>query len=278
MTFSLIIATIGRPTKLIRLLRSLETQNFLDIELIIIDQSQKNEVLEVLIHNSSFPYFHIRSKEFGLSKARNLGLQYAHGELFAFPDDDCWYPDGLLCRVNDLFLANPNIHGFSGRVVDSNMINLARYASQPGLISPYFKIWERTSSVTLFLRKEVIMKVGIFDETLGVGSKTPWGGGEDIDYPIRAIKNGLNLYYDPGIYVYHPGFQLKNLDHQRAFTYGAGIGRVWKKHKFPLKIVGYYLLRPAVGSFFELMHGDINRAKYYIYSLMGRLSGWLSSV
>ena len=37
----------------------------------------------------------------GVSRARNKGLQKASGEIIAFPDDDCWYSQGLLLEVID---------------------------------------------------------------------------------------------------------------------------------------------------------------------------------
>ena len=50
---------------------------------------------------------------------------------------------------------------------------------------------------TIFLRRELVARVGDFDERLGLGSGEPWSSGEEIDYLIRAVRAGARIEYDP---------------------------------------------------------------------------------
>lgn len=55
----------------------------------------------------------------------------------------------------------------------------------------------------LFLRAQVVEKIGKFDETLGPGAGTPWGAGEDTDYYLRIFRAGFKLYQSSDIFVVH---------------------------------------------------------------------------
>ena len=65
---------------------------------------------------------------------------------------------------------------------------------------------------------------------MGLGAGTPWEGGEDIDYPVRAMRAGFNILYLPDIQVVHPNPFDQGWGEMAkpAYTYGAGIGRAWK--------------------------------------------------
>lgn len=128
-----------------------------------------------------------------LSRARNLMLHQVEqdGTLhsarwLAFPDDDAWYPPGLIRRMTTLFLSAPHVG-----------IATCQYASAPSAVastpnSGGFEVltssaeFVRTvSSNTLFLRADIARSVGFFDERLGVGA--PINGGEDLDFALRAF-------------------------------------------------------------------------------------------
>jgi hypothetical protein len=123
-----------------------------------------------------------------LSAARNRLLRRAHADgslaradLVAFPDDDAWYPPGLLPAMLGLLDANPA----AGVVV-------CRYASAP-LPFPVAPPLRRdiggfvrtASSNTLFVRGAAARAAGLFDEQLGLGA--PVNGGEDLDYALRVL-------------------------------------------------------------------------------------------
>lgn len=97
--FSLVLATVGRTHEVERLLCSLDRQEGATFELIVIDQNIDGRPVPYLEpRKTKYPIVHVRSQP-GLSRARNLGLRHVSGSIVAFPDDDCWYPDGLLRRV-----------------------------------------------------------------------------------------------------------------------------------------------------------------------------------
>jgi GT2 family glycosyltransferase len=275
--FSLVLATIGRTEEVRRFLASLRAQRVEGVELIVVDQNADSR-LEGILDEVPAALTWIRDDSGpGLSKARNLGLAQARGAIIAFPDDDCTYPESLLTTVSRVLETHPDYDAVTGRVVGDDGREYARFDRAAGVLSAW-NAWRRASSVSLFVRRRVVERIGGFDETLGIGAGTPWGGGEDIDYPLRAMQAGFLIRYEPGIQVIHPNPLGKGYRHaaERARRYGAGVGRVWRKHRFPIWFVGYNLARPLGGAGLSLILGRIDKAAYHWCAFRGRLSGWLA--
>jgi len=146
------------------------------------------------------------ARQVPLSVARNMLLgpliadaAIGPDALVAFPDDDCWYPDGFLSQVATLFARDATLDFW-----------FCRYASQP--IRETFaaaepkdarthEIVRNASSNTIFLRGRVVRAIGNFDEALGVG--TPLGGSEDLDYALRARRIAHKTAYRDAALVGH---------------------------------------------------------------------------
>lgn len=278
MKFSLILATVDRKCEVERFLASLDAQTYQNFELIVVDQNTDDKIVPLLLsYRNRFSILHVRSKR-GSSKARNVGLKYLSGDVVAFPDDDCWYLPNLIAQVARFLCDHLEFDGVTGRIIDEVGDCIARFDTSKGLLN-LFNVWQRTACPCIFLRTHVVKHVGKFDETLGGGTGTIWGGGEDIDYPLRAIESGFKIYYDPNIFVIHPNPLKNGYDKaiNRAYSYGAGIGRVWKKHNYPNWLVTYYLLRPIGGSLLNFLGGNWSKAYYHWRAFCGRLRGWLFS-
>ena len=273
MRFSLVLATVGRVSELERFLQSLDAQTYRSFELIVVDQNTDDRLVPTLErYKRRFAIVHLRSEP-GLSRARNVGLQHVTGDIVAFPDDDCLYLEDLLEKVVKWFEANPGWDGLTGRSVsDNGRPSAARWDSQAGALN-LWNVWRRAISFTIFLKKKVLDVVGEFDEEVGAGAGTPWGSGEETEFLIRALKREVQIYYEPDFVVFHPE---KQPDPSRALSYGAGMGRVLRKHNYPLWFVCYQLLRPLGGALLSFSMGNFNRAKYHVAVLRGRILGWLS--
>jgi glycosyltransferase involved in cell wall biosynthesis len=279
MKVSLIVATVERTFEVHRLLTSLAAQTHKNFELIIVDQNLDGRLEQVMASfDDRLTIVRLTSPR-GVSRARNAGMKNITGDIVGFPDDDCWYPPLLLESVVARFGTHADWDGVTGRIVNETNAASgdARFDAESGDVT-LSNLWRRACAATIFFTRETVEAVGYFDEELGPGAGTPWGGAEDIDYPARAIKAGRTIFYDSTICVFHPDLSLtaQTDELKRAYSYGAGIGRVWKKHKFPVRIIGYYLLRPLVGVGVSLVTGRWMRARYRWASFQGRLSGVMS--
>lgn len=273
--FSLILATIGREAEVRQFLGSLASQTYRNFELIVVDQNEDDRVRKLVdLFSNQFPIIYLNSTP-GLSHARNCGLERVTGDIVAFPDDDCWYEDDLLDTVVKLF-DEDSVDIWSGQSCDASGHHSQRRWPARRQLANKINVWGLAISYTVFMRSACARNVGAFDERLGVGARTIWQSGEETDYLIRAMVRGFRLKYDPCIKVFHPQktlvFDDKTID--RAKAYGAGLGRVLKKHRYPNWFVGYMLLRPCGGIIVSLITLRIRKAYYHYCVLRGRYRGW----
>lgn len=228
-----------------------------------------------MLAGHDFPILHLRS-ETGLSRARNVALDHVEADVVGFPDDDCWYPPHLLERVAGLLSARIQCDGVGGRAADELGGHAAGFPDARAGQMTRFNLWRRVGSYTVFLRRHVVMAVGRFDEELGVGSATPWGGAEDLDYVARCIRLGFRVCYEPSLVVHHP----QTREHTAAplapqgYAYGAGLGRALRKNGIPWWFAFYYFGRSFGAAVFSLLTGNRARAAFYWAVLRGRIRGW----
>ncbi|WP_281280891.1 glycosyltransferase family 2 protein [Robertmurraya kyonggiensis] len=269
------MATINRMDVIEKFMNSLLAQEYKVFELIIVDQNDDNR-LENLIekYSNQMQIIYIKSVR-GLSRARNVGLSHATGDIIAFPDDDCWYPKELLKRVKNILVSNNSIAGLTGKSVDEDFnISAGVFDEEEGEVNKK-NVWRRGISITIFLRKEVINKVGTFDEMLGVGSGTKFGSGEETDFLLRVIDNGYKVVYFPSIIVHHPNLTHLSLTYKRGYLYGCGLGILLNRHNYPMTYKIRTLVRPLGGILLSLLTLKWRHAPFYFGTLKGRVFGML---
>lgn len=276
MKLSLILATINRDLELIRFFDSVILQGISDLEIIVVDQNEDNRVdVIVLRYLDALDIKHIKTRIKGLSKARNIGLNVAEGDVIAFPDDDCWYPEGLLGKVMSKFLTDP-YDGFSGMCIDENgLMSVTKFSNKTEIIGKN-NVFQTTSSITFFVRRK---KEFFMDETLGVGSEMKFGAGEDIDFMLRYIQSGCAVQYDPNMKIGHPQViqRFDKSSNQKGFNYGAGLGRVLRNHNYCIFYFFALLFRSFIKSLIFFFLFDFDKARFYYSVTKGRVFGWFSS-
>src|SRR5436853_4580540 len=97
-SFDLVVATVDRFEELGRLLSALERQTEARFRVVLVDQNEDDRLDSVLSEHASLDVVRLRAAH-GLSRARNVALPSVQGDIVAFPDDDCVYPDDLLESV-----------------------------------------------------------------------------------------------------------------------------------------------------------------------------------
>jgi glycosyltransferase involved in cell wall biosynthesis len=273
------MSTVSRVVEVESFLEHLDRQSYRDLELIVVDQNEDqrlSKIIERYANNLSIVHL---SSERGLSRGRNEGLRHISGDVVGFPDDDCWYhAPNLLENVVELFSRNPQIDGVGVSVVDER--EHPAYLRQPAkdLQIDRYNLWGAVISFSIFLRREVVRRVGKFDESLGVGASTPWGAGEEMDYMLRVLEHGFRISYVPALAVSHPAPATIFDDNSatRAHRYGMGGGRVLRMHKYPLWFAVRNWTRALFASALALSRGNIGKARTRWACFLGELRGWFS--
>ena len=279
MRFSLIVCTLGRRDELVELFDSLVRQNRTDFETILVDQNTDDRLTKVVAQFAGqFPLKHIRMIGTGASRARNLGLDHATGELIGFPDDDCQYFDGYLDIVDQVFSENPSIGCISGYPTASVNQGIGPDWQAGRIDLNPVTVLNRCQEFTIFLRKRDLRGLR-YNERLGVGAQTPWGAEEGPDLLIRLVQTGCRLIYFPFLFIYHPDkiATITPRTLQRAVGYARGRGCLLRLHRFPPRIVLASVFRPMIGCVLFLLNGELLRSRYYFNIASGTLRGLLMS-
>lgn len=278
--FSLIVATKNRTAELERLFDSLALQTHPMFEIILVDQNHDGRLSAIVNSYSERLWIrHLLSNTTGLSAARNEGLAHCKGEVVAFPDDDCWYPTDLLERIGCMFAIHREWDAVSGREASSLSGKNGRFDQTQGRVN-HENVWRRHISFTLFFRTMAIRNLA-YDTSLGVGSETIWGAGEETDFLLRLVSSGKHVQYEPSIVVLHPdwsgGPYTMNVI-KKAHKYGMGMGRILHVHRYPSRVIVKSFIRPLLGSVYTLLKGKPGKALYHLSIFTGRSYGWLLSL
>lgn len=275
--FSLVVATLGRVAELDALLASLVACHVAGdgpgFEVIVVDQNGDDR-LDALLgrYGAVLALRHLRSPVRGLSHGRNLGIAQCAGAIIGFPDDDCIYPPGVLAEVAAAFAGDAALQLFSGAAAaPGGGLGSGRWHKVAAPITRA-NVWTTSIAFTLFLRRELLVRLGGFDERLGVGAR--FGAAEETDLVVRAIDAGAKARYDPALRVLHPDKQLSATATARAFSYGEGCGFVLRQRRFETTTVLRFMLRPLGGMLRGLLRGRALEVRYYWRSFTGRLAGY----
>ena len=270
--FDLVVATVDRTDDLAALLASLSTQEHRAFRVLVVDQNEDDRVQSLLTRHPDLDVVHLRSPR-GLSRARNAALPHLEAEIVGFPDDDCGYSPTVLARVADRFRADPGLGGLSGRPEAADGHVVGRWPEHATEITPD-SVWHTANSHTMFLRRELVERVGAFDEALGLGSGTRFASGEETDYLVRALRSGARLAYEPSLVITHP---VKALTPAGLAALGAreggSVGYILARNAYPAHVVARMLVRPLVGAVVSFALLDTHRGRFHAATLAGRVRG-----
>jgi glycosyltransferase involved in cell wall biosynthesis len=242
--FSLVVATCGRTTEVKTLLSSVLCQRRHDIEVILVDQNADDRLLPVIEEvQGGLTIRHLRTENRNASAARNLGLDAAQGEIVAFPDDDCWYPDHLLDGVDQWFKTSPQHSVLAvGAIDDEGIPSGNRWIQDSCEIKPWNSL-RTTFCSSLFLSAVEESRSVRFDPMLARG--------EETDFILRLLDTGLRGRFDRSLFVRHPRRDMMSgtVSRKRAVSYGAGMGRLVRRHSLIVlwtALVAYDLMRAGL--------------------------------
>ena len=270
-SFDLVVATVGRTDELRGLLDSLEAQRYPRLRTIVVDQNEDERVPE-LLDGRQLELVHVRSAP-GLSRARNVGLG-SRGRPRRLPRRRLHVSAGA-ARAGRRALPGgaASSTGLTGRAEDEQGRSSASWKADAALLTRD-NLWNRANAATTFLRRELVERVGEFDESLGLGSGRRSSSGEETDYLVRAVSAGARIAYDPSLVVRH---DVREDDSAVGLRDGTSLGYLLRKHGYPPRTVARMLVRPAGGALVALARLDVPRARYYAASLRGRVEGYVGA-
>lgn len=247
MTVTVVIPTV-RPTTLRASVESIQKQTYADLEIIIVAQGNNPALRNVTddLARSDQRIRIIWLEQGNLSAARNAGIAAGTGDIIAITDDDCEADSRWVEIMVELFEQRPEIGFMGGALVapparrfsistcpSAHVKDVSYKPSKSGWKAPdgFYVI-----GANLGLRRSVFEQVGLFDPTLGAGTR--YGACEDVDYVLRCELLDVGILTSPRLIIRHTYGRryglMTCLKHHRNYAYGRGALIVklrWMKHR-----------------------------------------------
>lgn len=205
-TISVVIPSYNHGHLIARAIRSVLSQDWPAIEILIVDNHSQDNTYEVV---SAFSDHRIRlikiHNEGVIAKSRNEGIRAATGQWVAFLDSDDWWLDAKIkCCAPYFDTADVIYHDL--QIVDKCGANiLYRRFRKPQILSPSrHDLLVRGNPIltsSVMVRRTVLDQAGLFDERLEIVSA------EDYDLWLRIAGVTERFTHLPaclGFYFFNP--------------------------------------------------------------------------
>jgi glycosyltransferase involved in cell wall biosynthesis len=199
---SVVLAVQNGERYLAQAIESVLAQSYLTFEIILIDDGSNDDTEKIARSYTEVRYF--RQANQGLAIARNIGIEYARGQLIAFlSHDDLWLPNKLRSQA-DYFARAPETQ---------YTVTWFKYFLEPGFgLPPGFKPELLGKSLIGRIPETVVARRQLFDQ---IGKFNPdFNFADDVDWFARAKDHGAPMAVIPEVLL------LKRL-HDSNMTYNS---------------------------------------------------------
>lgn len=183
---SVVIPLYNRENTIQRAVDSILNQTYINIEVLVVDDGSTDVSVKMLekYQNDKRVKIFLQGTNKGANAARNRGIQEAEGEYIAFQDsDDVWLSDKLEKQIKRMESENFYVSFCAFKRHYSKGVQIIPDISQR-LSGKEVKEKLKTGNIigtpTLVVHKDVIAKVGMFDEDMPRL--------QDYEFVIRAAK------------------------------------------------------------------------------------------
>lgn len=203
---SLILTTYNSSENLPRTLKSIEQQDYPDIEVNIKDGGSTDNTLTIIeeySNESRHKVNWVSDSDMGIYDAMNQGYALATGDVIVFFNDLFMTPDAI-SRMVRLMEENEGCVGAHADLVyatDEKVIRYWKMGAQKSLYTGWMP-----GHPTLFLKREIYEKYGLYNASYKIAA--------DYEFMIRFLKDKNNkLAYLPEtiIRMYYGGTSTSNI-------------------------------------------------------------------
>ncbi len=240
MLFSVIITVRNEGENIRDLLDSLVRQG-VDKEIIVVDSDSEDGTADTVREFAGkYDYVHLVVQGCKRGEGRNIGINLARGDAFAFIDGDCiadsnWLPEVQKKMNSPGVVAGKTVYIGQGPYIGLERVELYRR----GMDVTY-------PSCNLVYHRSVVDGIGFFDRWFITA--------EDIDLNIRAVDGHFPVMFNEEAVVYHKTRENLYSFAKQAFWNGAGrkqltlkYGRLWSSYRplelFKRKMTMYSMIR-----------------------------------
>jgi len=191
MLVSIITATFNSSNTILDCINSVDSQNYIDIEHIIIDGASSDNTIELIGSVKNRVKTIVSEKDTGLYDAMNKGIAKASGEIVGILNsDDIYLNNNTISKVVDAFRSHEVdcVYADLFYVEKSDTNRIVRYWRTKEYTLGSFRRGWHPAHPAFFLRKSVYNKYGNFDLSFKLAS--------DFELMLRVLeKHQVSSFY-----------------------------------------------------------------------------------
>lgn len=219
---SILIITYGREKELLDTLKCFQNYKGTLLELLILDNNEKNilkEKIFKILENKSIKIRYFNDGEnYGVALGRNYLIKEARGNILITLDDDIEIEEDInvfISKIEKYFSNNKNIGCLAFNIINYYSKKPLRHEIPHGNKKLDFN---RNLETYYFIgaghaiKKEVYNKIGLYPKDLGKY------GGEERDLSFRILESNYEILYIADVKIYHkvsPNGRLKEENFNR---------------------------------------------------------------
>lgn len=219
---SILIITYGREKELLDTLKCFQNYKGTLLELLILDNNEKNilkEKIFKILENKSIKIRYFNDGEnYGVALGRNYLIKEARGNILITLDDDIEIEEDInvfISKIEKYFSNNKNIGCLAFNIINYYSKKPLRHEIPHGNKKLDFN---RNLETYYFIgaghaiKKEVYNKIGLYPKDLGKY------GGEERDLSFRILESNYEILYTADVKIYHkvsPNGRLKEENFNR---------------------------------------------------------------
>lgn len=207
---SIIIRTKARPSLLNRALLSIKSQDYSNIEVVIVEDGPavSESIVNKYINELHIVYLPI-NQSVGRSRAANIGLEHATGEYINFLDDDDFFLPNHISTLHSEIVSKPNVSVVHSASIEKKVVY---YSLEPlcmevthGQVKYNYSVHhERIFFENMFPIQAAMFRKELYEQVGGIDESLEWL--EDWDLWIKFsmhsdfsfVNKTTSVYYVPG--------------------------------------------------------------------------------
>jgi len=221
---SVVVCTFNGAETLEQCLRSLLFLNYPNYEIIVVDDGSTDGTAAILERFESIRAVYQSNQ--GLSKARNVGLSVATGEIIAYTDSDCFAdPDWLTYLVYQFLCSDASAVGGPNLAPEDGWLAacVAAAPGQPMHVLESNQVAEHIPGCNMAIRRHALAAINGFDTQYRKA-------GDDVDVCWRLQQAGYWITFAPGAFVWHHRRQTVRAYLRQQAGYGEAEALLRFKH------------------------------------------------
>jgi glycosyltransferase involved in cell wall biosynthesis len=200
LTVSIITATFNRATSIKRALLSVKSQNYENIQIIVVDGASTDETITKARSILGKTDVIISEPDEGIYDALNKGLKISNGEIIGFlHSDDLFYDNDVVSKVVDVFADDTVdvVYGDACFFSGENSMEVRRRYRSSNLTLKNLAWGKMPAHPSIFIRRRIYDEVGHFETNFKIAA--------DYEFLCRLAK----LPNLRSVYLPHPFVRMQ---------------------------------------------------------------------